>query len=150
MKRHQDRGWTGRTSATHGPRTCYRYRAGAVDDPPNRPAAEHCGPAGRRPSANSFHTGDEELFDPDGRPSDTEEDLELSRTLKELRQLEQRMRCKEATRACKTVLEPPSAAADEGSGRGALRERVNAILQRRQSSGFLSKVSRGSLFLIGS
>lgn len=72
------------------------------------------------------------------------EDQELTGKLKELRGIEERKMCRKASPACKTVLEPSLGAPDEQSCRRtgtSLKERVNAILQQRQSNCFLSQVS---------
>ncbi|CAG06140.1 unnamed protein product [Tetraodon nigroviridis] len=126
MRRHQD--WMGHTSATHGPRTSYQYRAETLD-PPNR--------LGTVPS------GPKKLFGPNGKPFGTvddqdQEDRELTRKLKELREIEESIRCKKAALACKTELEPAAAADEEADG-CSLRDRVAAIFQQRHSGAFLSK-----------
>ncbi|XP_056892662.1 zinc finger protein 318-like isoform X9 [Takifugu flavidus] len=75
-------------------------------------------------------------------PDTDPEDQELTRKLKELRGIEERKICREASPACKTVLEPSLGAPGEQSCRRtgtSLKERVNAILQQRQSNGFLSQ-----------
>lgn len=77
-------------------------------------------------------------------PDTDPEDQELTRKLKELRGIEERKMCRAPSPACKTVLEPSLGAPDEQSCRRtgtSLKERVNAILQQRQSNGFLSQVS---------
>lgn len=126
-------------SGTNVSQTYYHYRADTVDDPPNRQS----GPAGQCPFTNNFHMEKAELFDADGKPFDpNQEDHELSRKLKELRKIKESITCKEGAIACKTVLESSLAAFDEEMERCTLKDRVNVILQQRQSSSFLSKVSR--------
>lgn len=142
---HQkDSGRMENTCGTHGSQTYYQHRADTVEHPPNRLLTVHSGSAEQCPSTNTFHMEKAELFDTD------QEDHELTRKLKELRKIEASMRGKKVAVACKTVLEPSLAASGEESDRCAgptLKDRVNAVLQQRQSNSFLSKVSNCFLCL---
>lgn len=117
----------------HASRVYHQHRADTVEDPLNRLLTVQSGPAGQCPSASTFY------------PDETDqEDHELTRKIKELRKLEESERCKKVSLACKSVLDPSVAASDEESGGctgSSLSDRVNAILQQRQSNSFLSKVS---------
>lgn len=91
----------------------------------------------------THHTSCHYIDTVDGPDTDPE-DQELTRKLKELRGIDERKMCREASPACKTALEPSLEAPDEQSCRRtgtSLKERVNAILQQQQSNGFLSQVS---------
>lgn len=97
-------------------------------------------PSGTHGTHHTCHYRADTVDVPDTDP----EDQELTRKLKELRGIEERKMCREASPACKTVLEPSLGAPNEQSCRRpgtSLKERVNAILQQRQSNGFLSQVS---------
>lgn len=100
--------------------------------------------SGRMENPGTHHTSCHYRADTVDVPDTDPEDQELTRKLKELRAIEERRRCREASAACKTVLEPSLGAPDEQSCRRtgtSLKERVNAILQQRQSNGFMSQVS---------
>lgn len=142
MNAHQKIGWI-RNTSTHGSRTYCRYRADTIDDPPNRLLTVQSGPAGQCPSINNFHMEKAEHFNPDGKPFDTEDDQDKEDHEKS-REIEESIRCRKVAIACKTVLEPSHAAPGEELDRcpgSTLKDRVSAILQQRQSSSFLSKVS---------
>lgn len=137
---------------THGSRSYYQYRADTLDGPADRLQTVQSASAGRCPSTNNVHLEKAELFHPDGKPLDPDqEDHEFTRKLKELRGTEESIRCKKAAVGCKTGLEPSPPASGEASDRctrPTLKDRVDAILQQRQSSGFLAKVSNRSRLLI--
>lgn len=132
-------------SGTLGTRhTSCHHRADAVHDPGTRLLPVQ---SGQCPSTNSFYVEKAELFVQDGKLFDTDpEDQDLTRKLKHLRELEERTMCRKASPACKPVSEPSLGAPGEHSCRRtgtSLKERVDAILQQRQSNGFLSQVSFG-------
>lgn len=153
MKTHQkDSGWMESPGGTHNSRTFYQSRADTADDPTNRLTVQS-GPAGQCPSTNSFHMENTQLCEPDGNPFDADQmDYELTRKIKELRKLEESIRRKKGETACKTVVEPlPAASREEPetcTTGVTLKDRVDAMLQQRQSNGFLSKVRSCFLLLI--
>lgn len=107
---------------------------------------------GHCPPPHNFDIKDSECDSPDGKPFEIEEeDPELTRKRKELKQIEDQIVQKKFAIALKTGkqhLEPslPVCASNQWSDRctlPALKDRVNAILQRQQPVGFLSKVSNG-------
>lgn len=130
-------------TTTRGSHTYCQYRGDTVNDPQNRLQAVQGGPAGPCPSTSNWETA--EFCDPDGKPWEADqEDHELTRKLRELREIEEKIMCRKVSIACKTVLEPSLAACDEQSDRctgPTLKDRVNAILQQRPSNGSQSKVS---------
>lgn len=137
----EDSGWMEDPCGTHSPRTYYQSRD-AADDPANRPNVQS-GAAGQCPSTM-------ETADPsDGIPFDS--DHELTRKIKELRKLEEKIRSKKVELGCKAAAEASPAACEEELDTctgPSLKDRVDAILQQRQSKGFLSKVRRGFLKLL--
>lgn len=153
MKTHQkDSGWMESPGGTRNSRTFYQSRADTADDPPHRLTVQR-GPAGQCPSTNDFHVEKAQLCEPDGNPFDADQmDYELTRKIKELRKLEESVRRKKGEIACEAVVEPLPAAPNEEpetcTSGAALKDRVDAILQQRQSNGFLSKVRSRFLLLI--
>lgn len=153
MKTHQkDSGWMESPGGRHNSRTFYQSRADTADDPPSRLTVQS-GPAGQCPSKNNFHIEKAQLCEPDGNPFDADQmDYDLTRKIKELRKLEESIRRQKGEIGCKTVVEPSAAACDEEPGictTGAtLKDRVDGILQQRQSNSFLSKVRSWFLLLI--
>ncbi|XP_074487151.1 uncharacterized protein LOC141765116 [Sebastes fasciatus] len=112
---------------------------------------ENVGWRGLSPPSRNFHIRrDSAVEDPDGDPLEIdEEDPELARKRKELREIEERIIFKRAAIALKTV-EPfvkkttapdfpcnEQAASCEGA---TLKDRVNVILQQRHPASLLSKV----------
>ncbi|KAK5866569.1 hypothetical protein PBY51_020752 [Eleginops maclovinus] len=95
------------------------------------------------PSSHNFYIEDLEVQDPDGEPLPMgEEDPELSRKRKELREIEERIMFKKAAIALKAV-EPtlPNLSSNAATCKGAtLKDRVNDILQQRDPARFNSRV----------
>ncbi|KAA8594508.1 hypothetical protein FQN60_011643 [Etheostoma spectabile] len=101
------------------------------------------------PLSLNLHIKESEVEDPDGAPIELEEeDPELARKRKELREIEERILFKKAAIALKTVetsvkkTTPSDLSCNEQSSacKGAtLKDRVNVILQQGHSAGFLSK-----------
>ncbi|XP_033986079.1 uncharacterized protein LOC117482181 isoform X1 [Trematomus bernacchii] len=93
------------------------------------------------PSFHKVYIKDSEVQDPDGEPLPSdEEDPELSRKRKELREIEERIMFKKAAIALKAV-EPtlPNVSSNAATYKGAtLKDRVNVILQKRNPVGFNS------------
>ncbi|KAJ4945136.1 hypothetical protein JOQ06_013672, partial [Pogonophryne albipinna] len=93
------------------------------------------------PSFHNVYIKDSEVQDPDGEPlPSVEEDPELSRKRKQLREIEERIMFKKATIALKAV-EPtlPNVSSNAATCKGAtLKERVNVILQKRNPARFNS------------
>lgn len=109
---------------------------------------------GLSPPAPNFHREESEVEDPDGEPLEMEEeDPELKRKRRELREIEERIMHKKAAIALKTVefvkeTSPPGFSCNEQSTahkEPSLKERVNAILHQHPFS-FLSKVRQFSAF----
>lgn len=106
------------------------------------------------PSSHNMYSKESEAEDPDGAPLEIdEEDPELARKRKELREIEEQIKRKKFSIALKTV-EPIiktishtySSNEQSGSCKGAtLKDRVNAILQQRHSISLVSKVSSGQI-----
>lgn len=103
------------------------------------------------PPSHNFYNKESEVEDPDGESLEMdEEDPELARKRKELRELEEKIMRKKVAIALKTV-EPivkktmsPGFSYNEQSATcksAMLRDRVNVILQQRHSLSFLTKVS---------
>ncbi|XP_033480453.2 uncharacterized protein LOC117255546 [Epinephelus lanceolatus] len=108
---------------------------------------------GRRvitPPLHNFYMKEPEVEDPDGEPLEMdEEDPELARKRKELREIEERIMMKKASIALKTVepfgrkTTPPDYPHNEQSAtckHASLKDRVNEILRQRHPPGFFSKV----------
>ncbi|KAK5927151.1 hypothetical protein CgunFtcFv8_022668 [Champsocephalus gunnari] len=93
------------------------------------------------PSFHNVYIKDSEVQDPDGEPlPSVEEDPELSRKRKELREIEERIMFKKSVIALKAV-EPtlPNVSSNAATCKGAtLKERVNVILQKRNPARFNS------------
>ncbi|KAK5900052.1 hypothetical protein CesoFtcFv8_009466 [Champsocephalus esox] len=93
------------------------------------------------PSFHNVYIKDSEVQDPDGEPlPSVEEDPELSRKRKELREIEERIMFKKSVIALKAV-EPtlPNVSSNATTCKGAtLKERVNVILQKRNPARFNS------------
>ncbi|XP_010768996.1 uncharacterized protein [Notothenia coriiceps] len=93
------------------------------------------------PSFHNVYIKDSEVQDPDGEPLPSdEEDPELSRKRKELREIEERIIFKKAAIALKAV-EPtlPNVSSNAATCKGAtLKERVNVILQKINPARFNS------------
>ncbi|XP_078121479.1 uncharacterized protein LOC144527384 [Sander vitreus] len=102
------------------------------------------------PLSLNLYIKESDVEDPDGAPLELEEeDPELARKRKELREIEERILLKKAAIALKSVeplvkkTTPSDFSCNEQSSacNGAtLKDRVNAILQQRHPAGFLSKV----------
>ncbi|XP_042340370.1 uncharacterized protein LOC121941611 [Plectropomus leopardus] len=102
------------------------------------------------PPPHNFYMKESDLEDPDGAPVEIEEDdPELIRKCRELREIEERIMLKKAAIALKTVepfvrkTAPPDFSPDKqpATCKGAsLKDRVNVILQQRHPFGFFSKV----------
>ncbi|XP_034746544.1 zinc finger protein 318-like [Etheostoma cragini] len=102
------------------------------------------------PLSLNLNIEDSEVEDPDGAPIELEEeDPELLRKRKELREIEERILFKKAAIALKTVetsvkktsLSDLSCNEQSSACKGAtLKDRVNVILQQGHPAGFLSKV----------
>ncbi|KAF1395541.1 hypothetical protein PFLUV_G00012570 [Perca fluviatilis] len=102
------------------------------------------------PLSLNLYIKDSEVEDPDGAPLELEEeDPELARKRKELREIEERILLKKAAIALKSVeplvkkttLSDSSCNEQSSACKGAtLKDRVNVILQQRHPAGFLSKV----------
>lgn len=101
------------------------------------------------PPLNNFYMKDSEVEDPDGQPLVMDdEDPELARKRKELREIEERIMFKKASIALKTVepfvknTTPPDFYNQSATCKDAsLKDRVNVILQQRHPPSFFSKVS---------
>ncbi|KAK1886754.1 Regulatory protein RecX [Dissostichus eleginoides] len=93
------------------------------------------------PSFHNVYIKDSEVQDPDREPLPSdEEDPELSRKRKELREIEERIMFKKAAIALKAV-EPtlPNVSSNAATCKGAtLKDRVNVILQKRNPARFNS------------
>lgn len=101
--------------------------------------------------SHNLYSKESEVEDPDGEPLEMdEEDPELARKRKELRELQEKIMRKKVAIALKTV-EPvvkktmsPGFSCNEQSTTcksAMLRDRVNVILQQRHTLSFLTKVS---------
>nr|XP_040043374.1 uncharacterized protein LOC120825686 isoform X3 [Gasterosteus aculeatus aculeatus] len=129
-------------------RTFCRYARRTVDEAQSLVGGNVAREELRVPSRN-FYVKDAEVEDPDGESLEVdEEDPELKRKRKELREIEEQIMFKRAAIALKTV-EPllkkttsPDFFLNESAtcNVASLKDRVNLILQRRHPSGFLSTV----------
>lgn len=120
-----------------------QYQRYAADEPQNRPQ-------GLCPPAYNFHVRESEVDDPDGEPLEIdEEDPELIRKQRELREIEEQIMHKKYVIALKAVqpcaeTSSPAFPPDEPSvtcSGAALKDRVNVILRQRRPVSFLSNVS---------
>lgn len=152
-RRHTFRAIQDTTNQTDNDRINYcPYSSSTFGGPQNWQPAESARAEGLCPPSHNFDIKDSECDSPDGKPFEIEEeDPELTRKRKELKQIEDQIVQKKFAIALKTAkqcLEPslPVCPSTERSDRctlPALKERVNAILQRQHPVGFLSKVSNG-------
>lgn len=140
-------GLTSRTSYDWDP--FYNYPQYTVNEPQGSRRV-NVGWERLSPPSHDFQNNQSTAEDPDGEPLEIDdEDPELTRKRKELREIEEQIMQKKFALALKQV-EPfvkktaPGFACNEQSSthKGeTLRDRVNAILQQRCSPSFLSKVS---------
>ncbi|XP_056229039.1 uncharacterized protein LOC130167094 isoform X1 [Seriola aureovittata] len=129
--------------------TYCEYSRHTVDEPQNSMGV-NLGWEELSSSTLNFYSKEPEVEDPDGEPLEIdEEDSELVRKRKELREIEERIILKKAAIALKTVeplvkkTTPPGLSCHEHSAKckgETLRDRVNLILQQRHSLNFFSKV----------
>ncbi|XP_070684350.1 micronuclear linker histone polyprotein-like [Pempheris klunzingeri] len=114
-----------------------------VDGPQSTMAAD-MGWKGPSPPPQHFYIKESEAEDSDGQPLEIdEEDAELTRKRKELKEIEEQILQKKVAIALKTVKPFVKETCDEqpATCEGAtLKDRVNVILQQRHSSSCLTKV----------
>lgn len=130
--------------------TCCQYSK-YIDEEPQCSMEVPSGSRELGPPSHHLYIRESVGESPDGEPIETPEktDLELSRKLKELRNIEEQIMRKKVAIALKKepsvkVTSPPGLPCNEQSAtcRGAtLKDRVNAILHQQHPVSFLSKVS---------
>lgn len=130
--------------------TYCQYSRYTVEVPQNRLLDVNVGSEGLGPPSHNLYMKESAVEEPDGEPFEIdEEDQELTRKRKELREIEEQIMRKKVSIALKTVqpfvetLSPAilSNKQSETCNGATLKDRVNVILQQRHPVGFLSKVS---------
>ncbi len=138
------------SGADNGWASYCQYSRHRVDEPQSSMRVT-VGSKGHSPPSHNFYLKGSGVEDSDGEPLEMdEEDPELTRKRKELREIEEQILWKKVSIALKksepfvTEKAPPDFSCNEPSATckdATLKDRVNFILQQRHPVSFLSKVS---------